>query len=78
MRQILTDDEVSIPHEAIDYINSKFSRSKCAPFMFEIVEAFFEWLSIQPLEVQKRVLKKAMNHGRTAVEIPSRLRGKMC
>lgn len=77
MRHTITDDEVSIPYEAIDYIDGKFKDSQATPLLFEVVEAFFEWLSIQPIEAQKRILKKAMNHGRTIVEISSRFREKM-
>jgi hypothetical protein len=77
MKQILTDDEVSIPHEAVDYINNKFKGCRCTPFTFEVVEAFFEWLSVQPLEAQKRILRKAMNHGRTSVEISRRFTEKV-
>jgi len=77
MKQILTDDEVSIPHEAVEYINDKLSRSEAEPFTFEVIEAFFEWLSIQPLQAQRRILRKVMTHGRAAVEICSRFREKV-
>lgn len=76
MKQILTDEEVSIPHDAICYIDSRFKNSKATPLMFEVVEAFFEWLSIQPIQAQKRILKKAMTYGRLSVEIPERFREK--
>lgn len=57
------DDMVYIPAEAIEYIDRHLDKSS-EPFLFEIIEAFFSWLSMQPIETQKQVLRRALINGR--------------
>jgi hypothetical protein len=60
-----SDEEISIPVEAIEYIENKLSSlGYDDPFKFEIIELFFHWFATQDLEKQKEVLRKAMEYGR--------------
>lgn len=61
----LRDEEISIPAEAIEYIEEKLKMSKALYLLkFEVIEIFFEWVALQEVSVQRDVLKKAMVNGR--------------
>lgn len=66
----LDEEEISIPVEAIEYIEKKLDISNCrSPLKFEILEIFFEWLSMQGVEKQKSVLRKALEYGRRGIPV---------
>jgi hypothetical protein len=69
MRFLFTDSLVGVPPEAIKYIEKKVGSYNSSPFLFEVIEAFFEWLSVQPIDNQKIILKKMLETGRLNVDI---------
>lgn len=61
----LRDEEVSIPAEAIEYIEEKLKLSKALYLLkFEIIEIFFEWIALQDISAQRDILRKALVNGR--------------
>jgi len=58
------DEEVSVPADAIKYIEEKAAeRVYSELYKFEVIELFFEWLLLQPQAVQKSVLKTLLLQG---------------
>ena len=74
----LFDEEVSIPAEAIQYIEDKTRLRECQVLLkFEVIELFFEWFTLQSKQTQKEVLSKVMRNGRSSTGFTVCLRGEM-
>jgi len=58
---LFNTDEVSIPVEAVEYIDEQLKDTDCSfIYIFEVLELFFEWLSRQDNDTKKDVLRKAL------------------
>jgi len=58
---LFNTDEVSIPVEAIEYIDKRLKTTDYSfIYIFEVIELFFEWLSKQDDNTKKTVLRKAL------------------
>jgi hypothetical protein len=51
------EDEISIPSEAIAYIEMNCSSD---PFKYEVIELFFEWLGKQDKATVIRILREVL------------------
>lgn len=69
MSLIVTDTLVFVPSEAIKYIEDRVGNYSTNPFLFEVIESFFEWLSVQEISNQKVLLKKLLENGRVNADI---------
>jgi hypothetical protein len=69
MSLLITDTFVCVPSEAIKYIEDRVGGYNTSPLLFEVVESFFEWLSVQQIDKQKVILKKLLETGRVNADI---------
>lgn len=58
---LINTDEISIPAEAVEYIESHLPEdTRAFVYIFEVVELFFEWLSKQNDSDKRDILRKAL------------------
>ena len=58
---LFNTDEVSIPVEAVEYINERLKNTDYSfVYIFEVIELFFEWLNKQDDVAKRDILRKAL------------------
>ena len=61
MIPLLMDDEVTVPAEAIEFIEERCGENA---LKFEVIEVFFDWLFVQPTKVRAAVLRRIYFNGK--------------